>query len=58
MFMRLATVCNILNDSLSVAKVMIVAKLVEQLLPTPENRGSNPISINFYLLSTVLKRLM
>ena len=36
--------------------VVVVAQLVEQLLPTPESDGSNPITSNFYFLSTVLKR--
>ena len=37
---------------------MVVATLVEQSLPTPEVRGSNPVIDKFYIyyLSTVLKR--
>ena len=34
---------------------MIEAQLVEQSLPKPEIRGSNPVIGKFYLLSTVLK---
>ena len=33
---------------------MVVAQLVEWLLPTPEIRGLNPVISKFYLLSTVL----
>ena len=32
-------------------KAMVVAQLVEQLLPTPEIRGSNPVIVKFYLPS-------
>ena len=38
----------------------VVAQLVERLLPTPDDRGSNPIVgviLLIYSLSTVLKRL-
>ena len=38
---------------------VVVAQLVEQFLPTPEVRGSNPVIGKFYIthiLSTVLKR--
>ena len=38
---------------------MVLAQLVEQLLPTPEARGLNPVIGEIYtecLLSTVLKR--
>ena len=37
----------------------LVAQLTEQLLPTPEVRGSNPVIGKFYityLLAAVLKR--
>ena len=34
---------------------MIEAQLVEQSLPKPEIRGSNPVIGKFYLLSTVMK---
>ena len=34
----------------------VVAQIVEQLLPTPEIHGSNPVIGNICLLSTVLKR--
>ena len=34
---------------------MVVAQLVEQLLPTPEISSSNLVGVNFQLLSTVLK---
>ena len=33
-----------------------MAQWVQQLLSTPENRGSNPVNRRFYLLSTVSKR--
>ena len=36
--------------------VMVVTHLVELWLPTSEICGSNPIVVNFYLLSTVCQR--
>ena len=41
-------------------RAVVVAQLVERLLPVPEVRGSNPVIgknlLNIYFLSTVLKR--
>ena len=41
-------------------RAMVVDQLVEQLIPAPEVRGSNPVISKFYvkhcLLSTLLKR--
>ena len=34
---------------------VVVAQLVERLLPIPEIRGSNPVNGKFYLLSAILK---
>ena len=36
--------------------ILVVAHLLEQLLPRPEIRGSNPVIGKFYILLTVLKR--
>ena len=52
-----------LETNNNVKRAVVVAQLVEQSLPIPEARGSNPVIGNIYvehlftcLLSTVLKR--
>ena len=37
-------------------RLVVVAQLVEQSLPTPQFRGSKPVIGKFYLISTALKR--
>ena len=37
------------------SREVVVAQLVERLLPTPEIRSSKPVIIKFYLLTNVLK---
>ena len=42
-------------NKMSKNRAAVVAQLVEQLLVTPEIRGSNPVNGKLYLLSTVLQ---
>ena len=61
MFVALAGIeCRSRCHKQNLCRALVVAQMVERLLPTPEIRRSNPDIGNFYLLSTeketVLKR--
>ena len=57
-FLCLCQLFASLNLTSTMLRAVVMAQLVEQLLPTPKICSSNPVIGQFYVLSTVLNQYL